>query len=70
MGHGRVGHGRVGHGRVAIRVACKNIVFLMNSRLVRKRNCTITRETKIAAIFWARSKFIEQTRNIVLLRMN
>ena len=65
--HGRVVHGRVGHSRVAIRAACEKIVvFLMNSRLVRERNCAITRETKIAAIL----AFIEQTRSIVLLRMN
>ena len=30
---------RVGHGRVATRAACNKIVFLMNGRLVSKRNC-------------------------------
>ena len=80
VGHGRVVHGRVGYGRVVhggvvhggvgIGAACnKTVVVLMNSRLVSKRNCVITRETKIAAIL-ARSRFIEQARSIVLLRIN
>ena len=64
--HSSVVHSRVVHGRVAIRAACnKIVVFLMNGRLVSKRNCAITRETKIAAIL-ARRRFIEQTRSIAL----
>ena len=63
--HSRVVHVRVEYGRVAIRAACnKIVVFLMNGRLVSKRNCAITRETKIAA------RFIEQTRSIELFSIS
>ena len=50
--HSRVVHVRVGYGRVAIRAACnKIVVFLMNGRLVSKRNCDKPGRLKLQP-FW------------------
>ena len=50
-------HGRVMHSGVGGRAACnKTVVFLMNSRLMSKRDCAMTSDTKTAAILVRSSK--------------
>ena len=53
------------HGGVGIRAAWNiTVVFSMSSRVVSKRDCAMTSDTAILA-----SRFTEQTRSVVLLRM-